>query len=180
MFSREPRQSTRLCYLFIVASLGIFLVAGCSGTSAPATSAPGATRAPATVTGSPASNVKSGPRLTAAETTWLSGVEVLGKRMNAAMGAGSSAVVTSKSLHAVAKQLGGCNAEFSRLGHATHRLQPVSAAAKQGCHKYQEAAKCFTKATPKGSEECLPAVNAASSLFSKAQAAAEGIKGSVS
>jgi len=94
--------------------------------------------------------------------------------MSAAVGT-SSGVVTSQWMRRVSKQLGGCTAELSRLGPATDNLQAVFVSAKQGCVKYQEAAKCFAskKADSPDLGKCFDAVNQGEMFLAEAEVAAD-------
>jgi len=174
MFSLRPAQP-----IFPVLVIAAVLVAGCSGGNgdSTATPAPSASSAPQVATSADAV-ASASPSLS--ETAWLAGIESLAKKMIDVMG--DNVVVTSKRLREEAGKLGECSAELSRLGPATDRFQPVLLLAKQGCAKYEEAAKCFAAAAKTDiakAGSCLAAVNQASELFTTAQITAESLKDSV-
>jgi len=75
-------------------------------------------------------------------------------------------------------RLGGCTAELSRLGPATDREQVAFLAAKQGCAKYEQAAKCLAreKADSPDLGKCIDAMNRGAELLATAGAAAEIIR----
>jgi hypothetical protein len=95
--------------------------------------------------------------------------------MNAAVGTGASGVVTSQWMRQASKILGGCTAELSRLGAATDDVEVIFVAAKQGCAKYQEAAKCLASGNPDTADldKCFGAINKGEEFLSTAEAMAE-------
>lgn len=86
--------------------------------------------------------------------------------------------MTSQWIRNTSRQLGGCNAELSRLGPAPDKEQVAFVAAKQGCAKYEEAAKCLAagKADSPDIGKCFEAINRGAELFATAEAAAEIIQ----
>jgi hypothetical protein len=156
-------RSSRSCNVIIFAAISTVIVAGCAGgTASPGvTSASSATSTPSATTASPK---------TVSPAEWVAGIKALEKKMTNAMG--SSVEVTSKWLRDTSKILGGCTAELSRLGPApaTDNEQVAFLAAKRGCAKYGEAAKCFAqrKADSPDFGKCFDDVNRGSELFAAA------------
>jgi hypothetical protein len=175
--SSRPRN-----VMFFVAILTV-IVAGCgSGTVSPGvTSAPSttsttpATTASPTTTASPASPATTASPTTVSQATWIAGVTALRKKMNAAVGTSGSGIVTSKWMRDASKKLGGCTADLSRLGPATDDVDLIFEAAKQGCAKYQEAAKCLASGNPDTADldKCFAAINKGEEFLSTAAAMAE-------
>jgi hypothetical protein len=166
----------------ILAVISTVIVAGCSrGTvSSGVTSAPSTTRTIPATTASP--TTKASPTTTASPTTvnqatWIAGVKALRKKMTAAVGTSASKVITSQWMRDASKRLGRCTAELSRLGPATGNVQVIFVAAKRGCAKYQEAARCLASGNPDGPElgKCLDAMNQAEGFFSAAEVAADTV-----
>jgi hypothetical protein len=111
------------------------------------------------------------------QATWIAGVKALRKKMTAAVGTSASNVVTSQWMLNASKQLGRCTAELSRLGPATDNVQVIFVAAKRGCAKYQEAARCLASGNPNGPDlgKCFDAINQAEGFLATAEVAADTV-----
>jgi hypothetical protein len=151
-----------------LATIGLALGACASTPDQPVTSG-SASVTPSVTATTPAASPK-----TLDEAAWIAGLKALDKKMTDAVGS-SSGTVTSKWLRDVSKTLGSCTVELSRLGPATDKEQVAYVAAKQGCAKYQEAAKCFAakKADSPDIGKCDDPLNRGAELFATATAAAD-------
>jgi hypothetical protein len=167
MFSLKIPQIAHPLRLVITAVITVAVVSACSGGKS--TPVPNATNTLSVTTTVTQQITTPSPVPTKNETAWMKGTDKLARRMEDAVG--GSVTVTTKWLHSTARQLGTCSAVLSQVGPATDRLQPVLMLAKQGCAKYEEAAKCFATTGPVSSriEDCFDAVNKASQLFSTAK-----------
>ena len=121
------------------------LVSGCSGkatSTAPAANPAGSGGAAATAPGPSAT--ATGP-MTGDELVWLEAMGTLPRKMGKVL-IDSSSSLTPATLRSLAEGLRGCTRELTGLGSPTDRLRPVYDVAKQGCAKYDQAAKCFDTA----------------------------------
>lgn len=161
-------RSGRPCNVMFFVAILTVIVTGCGGgTVEPGvTSASSATSTPSATTASPK---------TVSEAAWIAGIKALERKMTDAAMGGGSGVVTSKWMRDASKQLGGCTAELSRLGPATDKEQVAFLAAKQGCARYEEAARCLAsgKADSPDLGKCFDPMNRGAELFATAGAAAE-------
>lgn len=165
-------RSSRPCNVMFFVAILTVIVTGCGGgTVEPAvTSASSATSTPPATSSATAASPK-----TVSEVAWIAGIKALERKMTDAAMGGGSGVVTSKWMRDASKQLGGCTAELSRLGPATDKEQVVFVAAKQGCARYEEAARCLAsgKADSPDLGKCFDPMNRGAELFATAGAAAE-------
>jgi hypothetical protein len=151
-----------------LAAIGLALGACASTPEQPVTSGSASVTPSVTATTSAAS-----PK-TVDEAAWIAGLKALEKKMTAAGGTGSG-VVTSKWLRDVSKTLGSCTVGLSRLGPVPDNEQAAYVAAKQGCAKYQEAAKCFAASKVDNLDigKCFDAMNRGAERLSMAAAMAD-------
>lgn len=134
--------------------IAALLAGGCSGqpNSRPAATGAAASSpvasAPASGAGSAPAGAGEGP-MTAEELLWLDGISTLHKKIDEVLTA-APAEMSPENMRPLAERLRGCTRDLARLAAPTSRLQPVYELAKQGCAKYDDAAKCFDTAASIG------------------------------
>jgi hypothetical protein len=155
--------------VIIFAAISTVIVAGCGG----GTASPGVTSA-SSATSTLSATTASPKTLSQAE--WVAGIKALQKKTDDALNVSGN--VTEKWMRDTSKIFAGCTAGLSRLGPATDKEQVAFLAAKQGCAKYEEAAKCMAtaKADDPNLGKCLDNTTRGQELFATAGFAADTIQ----
>lgn len=138
--------------LVIVVAIFLTMATACSSQAETLTSSanppPDVITASAVPTTTASSTITSGP-LTAAEISWLEGVNQLGRKMDKVL-TDAPGNVTPNVMRSLSKQLTGCAQALNRLGPPTERLKAIAALAAKGCSAYEAGSKCFATAASVG------------------------------
>jgi hypothetical protein len=138
------RSAARLAATILL----VVLIGGCTGQTGESTTASQAAATSTTSTLAPTTSTVL--PMTAEELAWLKAVTTLRKKMEKALGRGSSSgtriYLTRAKMTSTAAALRTCSRELARIGSPGDRLEPVHALVEKACRTFDKGAKCYATA----------------------------------